>query len=141
MASEYISAIIAADGNIDLAAERLGIKKQELVVDLLQDEELQTAIPSMKLLLSISMFDVIKSAHLALIESMSSLEPYELSKTYSSFVDSFVRLTGADADGSSGRVDPSTIKDNIMGKLLELDTKRRERSIPEQPTGEGTSAS
>src|SRR3972149_10505675 len=99
IATEYtsydcIDAIVKAQGNLNLAAERLHISPSTLTLIISQDpqgyESLQRQLRILTLLSSSMMLHV---AQIALQTSIADLTPFEASKTYLSLLDSIQTFT------------------------------------------------
>lgn len=110
---EAIIAFAAARGNINLAAERLHIPPTRLRQLIAEDPDLLTR--HLKTQAIISTYEVMAQAHDSMKVALTTMEPYEVSKTYTSLLNNVTELVRRPpADTSPNQ---NTITQNFLNVL------------------------
>ncbi len=109
--------VVAAGGNLPLAAERAGIDKKELVT-LICGGDTASLTENLKALLVLTLFDNIMQAGLVMKELMPHMPPHEIGKTYSSMLQAFTALTSAPTPDLNGEMrDATVVKERLVTRL------------------------
>lgn len=116
-AKELLQFVVAASGNIPLAAEQAGISQRELVA-IICGEESASLTENLRAMLMLSVFDTLMQTQLAYRASLDSMSPDALSKAFPSLLQSFSTLsqqpTGDLVDNAH---DASRIKEQLITRL------------------------
>lgn len=89
-----VDALVAAEGNSNLAAERLHITPQVLVASIAQDPSAQASLNSqLRTLTTLMTFDTMRLAQAVVGEMMSNMEPGEFAKFFTDLTRQVTALT------------------------------------------------
>lgn len=93
-AQEAVDALIAAEGNSHLAAERLGVTTQVLVASIAQDSTAQSSLNAqLRTLTTLQAFDTLRSAKAISDQMIADLDPADFVKFYAAMVKEVASLT------------------------------------------------
>jgi hypothetical protein len=93
-ASDALMQIIRANGNINLAAERLRTTPGELTAVIAQDKVASTLLnEQVRVSTLLSIFHLVNLTKVTLEAVLPDLEPNDVSKTFASLVDAISRIT------------------------------------------------
>lgn len=91
-------ALVAADGNPNLAAERMGYGRDvsRYITELASDPTAYTMLqPMLRTLMMIKLTDLINQVALTVVSGLADLEPYEASKTLTTLLAQLGEVTSA----------------------------------------------
>jgi hypothetical protein len=93
-AQEAISALIRANGSMDLAAERLHLPKEELVALLCEDpQDKFTLTQRLNTLLQLQAFSILVEVGVVFKAILPELEPADVAKAHAQLLQSYTQLT------------------------------------------------
>jgi hypothetical protein len=128
---ELVKFIVAAKGNLPLAAERLGMDQNEVVAAIIGDDQSVSLTEQLRALLTIGVFDSAMAAQLAFRSSIDELTPKELSQAYTQLVAQFAALTKVASPELSDDApyDATMAKQRIISRL---DRYRKKEVVEEE---------
>lgn len=93
-----ISTLVAAQGNIDLAASRLNTTPQNLLSIISLDPQAKDILPIyIRTVASLYIFEALSQVRLSITAAIPDLQPYETIKAFTNLVDLLSKLTQSDA--------------------------------------------
>lgn len=111
--NECLLEIVRADGEVKLAAERLGVSETDLRTIIAVDPNAPALMAvHLKALTLLKTFQLLGQSTEALRSKMSDLTPFEAARTHTSLVKLFAELAG-----NQGELSPATLPEAVL-KLL-----------------------
>lgn len=93
-ASTCVDALVAAEGNSALAAERLGVPTQVLIASIAQDPSAQASLNAqLRTLTTLMTFDTLRLSNAIVGEMMQGMEPADFAKFYTNLIQQTAALT------------------------------------------------
>jgi len=130
---ELMKFVVAAGGNLPLAAERAGVDKKELV-SLICGGDAASLTEGLRALLVLSLFETITQTQLAYQASLPSMSPDAISKALSSLLQTFAVLSNAPTPELNGEVADAASAKNKLVTRLEQWKKEKESNIIDVPS-------
>jgi hypothetical protein len=120
--------IVEAQGDFDLAAERAGLKRQDLFRALAGDETAPLN-DQLRNVLMATVFNNIMEASFALKLRLHELSAGELSRAFGAMVASFAALSGQQAaDAATTQYDASLAKEEVITKLQTYAKRKQQKT-------------
>lgn len=136
---ELMKFVIAAGGNLPLAAERAGVDKKELVA-LICGGDTTSLSEGLRAMLLLSLFDTIQQTNLAFQTSLPYMGPDAISRALSSFLQTFAALSNQPTPELNAEVaDAAAAKRKILTRLEQYKKEKDERIIDVPSTSESVS--
>lgn len=133
-AQTAVDALIAAEGNMHLAAERLQVPQHVLVASIAQDPTAQASLNSqLRALATLHTFDTLRAAKVLVESMMVDMEPADFAKFYNSLVQQVATLT--DSHESTHNINVT----EVMMKMLPPHVRDAFTRIIESPAPDAPS--
>lgn len=124
---ELMQFVVAAGGNLPLAAERAGVSKTDLV-SLITGDDTVSLSENLRAMILLSTFETIMQTNIAFRASLSTMSPDAISKAYASQLTAFSQLsTQPTSDLGSAQQDAAAVKQKLVTRL---DTWRKNKPTP-----------
>ncbi len=114
---ELLRFIVAANGNIPLAAERAGVDRQELVA-LVTGNDTSTLSENLRAMFILSLYDSLMQAQIAFNANIPFMSPNELARSFSQMATTFSQLTSIQSPDLAGEThDAAAAKSSLITRL------------------------
>lgn len=134
---ELIKFVVAAGGNLPLAAERAGISKEELAT-MLSGNASSTLSEALRSLLVLEIYDTLMQTKIAFLQNLAFMTPNEVARAFASQITVFTQLTQIETPDLAGEVhDAAAAKEKIITRLDQW--RQRERASTSAQELEGSS--
>jgi len=130
---ELMKFVVAAGGNLPLAAERAGVDKKELVA-LICGGDAASLTEGLRALLVLSLFETITQTQLAYQASLPSMSPDAISKALSSLLQTFATLSNQPTPELNGEVANANATKTKLVTRLEQWKREKESDIIDVPS-------
>lgn len=134
-ARELMTFVVAAEGNLPLAAERAGISQKDLVT-LITGGDTSSLSENLKAMLMLQLFDTIMQTNIAFRASLPYMSPGDISKSLSGQLATFAQLTAAPTADLAGEVHDATATKQKLVTRLDAWKKQREKTQVIEGTAE-----
>jgi hypothetical protein len=120
-ATNVIYELTRAEGNLNLAAERLHITPGQVVAVIASNPITSNSLyDQSRVSILLSMMDLLNQVKIALTNSLSDIAPYDLSKTYTSLIQSITTLSklSIETAGTGAAANNGPVQGNAAAELL-----------------------
>jgi hypothetical protein len=136
-ATNVIYELTRAEGNLNLAAERLHITPGQVVAVIASNPVTAASLyDQSRIAILLSMMDLLNQVKIALISSLSDIAPYDLSKTYTALIQSITTLSKlsieTSANGANANNGPVQNGANAAAELLRFIPPHVRRILEQQ---------
>ncbi len=126
---ELLQFVVAAQGNLPLAAEYAGVTQQQLVA-LVCGEESASLTENLRGMLMLSIFDTLMQTQIAYRANLDSMSPDGVAKAFPSLLQAFATLTQQPSDDLvSDTRDASRVKDKLITRLDQYKNRQKDKSV------------
>lgn len=113
-AQEIITALLEVQGRMNLAAERLGITKEELITGLCSDS--LSTFDQLRMNVVVNMYGAMLKTQAVFLSNLADLRAPDLARAYTAMLQSFATITAHPIDEP---VDEPVDLNSVRGKVLE----------------------
>lgn len=116
-AQELLHFVVAAGGNLPLAAERAGVSRQDLVA-LITGGETNNLAESLRAMIMLSLFDNIQQTAIAFRANLPYMSPDAVAKAYAAQIASFAQISQTPTPELNAEThDAAAAKQNLVTRL------------------------